>query len=64
MVWEDGGCEAPSYPMCARHVMHLGGESPLRAVMTGTASLGKGVTARWGLKEANGETRTRRTETG
>ena len=23
--------------------MHLGGESPLRAVMTGTASLSKGV---------------------
>ncbi len=42
MVWEDGGSEAPSYPM-ARHVVHLGGESPLRAVMTGTASLSKGV---------------------
>ena len=27
--------------MCARHVIHLGGESPLRAVMSGTASLGK-----------------------
>ena len=25
---------------------------------------GKGVTARWGLKEARGKTRTRRTETG
>ena len=29
--------------LCARHVMHLGGESSLRAVVTGTASLGKGV---------------------
>ena len=29
--------------LCARHVVHLGGESPLRAVMTGTASLSKGV---------------------
>ena len=29
--------------MCARHVVHLVGESPIRAVMTGTVSLGKGV---------------------
>ena len=28
---------------CARHVKHLGGESPLRAVMAGTASLSKGA---------------------
>ena len=28
---------------CARHVVYLGGESPLRAVMAGTASLSKGV---------------------
>ena len=27
----------------ARHVVFLGGASPLRAVMTGTARLGKGV---------------------
>jgi len=31
VVWEDGGREAPSYPMCARHAVCLGGESPLRA---------------------------------
>jgi len=29
--------------LCARHVVYLGGESPLRAVMTGTASRSKGV---------------------
>ena len=29
--------------MCARHVVYLGGVSPLRAVMTGTASRSKGV---------------------
>jgi hypothetical protein len=29
--------------LCARHVVFLGGESPLWAVMTGTARLGKGV---------------------
>ena len=29
--------------LCARHVVILGGASPLRAVMTGTARLGKGV---------------------
>ena len=29
--------------LCARHVVNLGGASPLRAVMTGTARLGKGV---------------------
>ena len=28
---------------CARHVVYLGGESPLRAEMTGTASRSKGV---------------------
>jgi len=28
---------------CARHVVYLGGESPLRAVMTGTARRSKGV---------------------
>ena len=29
--------------MCARHVVYLGDERPLRAVMTGTASRSKGV---------------------
>jgi hypothetical protein len=29
--------------MCARHVVHLGGGSPLRTEMTGTVSLGKGA---------------------
>jgi hypothetical protein len=29
--------------LCARHVVNLGGASPLRAVMTGTASRSKGV---------------------
>ena len=29
--------------LCARHVVHLGGASPLRAEETGTASLGKGA---------------------
>ena len=29
--------------MCARHVVDAGGESPLRAVVSGTASPGKGV---------------------
>ena len=42
MVWEDGGREAPSYPI-ARHVVYLGGASPLRAEVTGTASRSKGV---------------------
>ena len=43
MVWEDGGREAPSYPMCARHVVYLGGGSPLWAEMAGTTSQSKGV---------------------
>ena len=38
-----GGPKLDHPPLCARHVVHLGGESPLRAVMTGTASLSKGV---------------------
>jgi hypothetical protein len=29
--------------LCARHVVRLGGGSPLRTVVTGTASLGKGA---------------------
>src|SRR5438270_10641373 len=33
---------APSF-LCAPHVMCLGGESPLRAVMSGTVRLSKGV---------------------
>ncbi len=36
--WIGGPCL-----LCARHAVHFGGESPLRAVMTGTASLSKGV---------------------
>ena len=37
----------------ARHEVVLEGESPLRAVRIGTVSLGKGVVARRGLKEAD-----------
>ena len=33
--------------------MHLGGESPLRAVMTGTASLSKGLLGLYFPPEAN-----------
>ena len=33
----------PPTRLCARHVVYLGGASPLRAVMTGTASRSKGV---------------------
>jgi hypothetical protein len=39
-----GGGRSPPPPLwCARHAVLLGGTSPLRAVMTGTARLGKGV---------------------
>ena len=32
-----------AFALCARHVVYLGGASPLRAEMTGTASRSKGV---------------------
>ena len=38
-----GGLTAPLLLDCARHVAPVGGVSPLRAVTSGTASLGKGV---------------------
>jgi hypothetical protein len=45
-----GGSPAPgprllagAFPLCARHVVYLGGASPLRAAMTGTTSRSKGV---------------------
>ena len=34
---------ADARTVCARHVLSVGGESPLRAAMSGTASPGKGV---------------------
>jgi len=47
-----GAGNDPAYPMYAGHVSVLGGESPLRPRESGPLSEGKGVTARWGLKEA------------
>lgn len=40
---ERRGGFASAFALCARHVARLGGASPPRAVMTGTARLGKGV---------------------
>jgi len=34
-----GGYRHPEQSLCARHVVHLGSASPLRAAMTGTARL-------------------------
>jgi len=43
VVWEDGGGDAPSYPIVRQVCFASGGASPLRAVMARTARLGKGV---------------------
>lgn len=67
MVWEEVGREAHPYPDCARHVVMPGGESPLRAVMTGTARLGKGYrreAGSEGSRKQSAVTWTRRTEIG
>jgi len=53
----------PSF-VYAAHVLVLGGGNPLRSRKLEPLSEGKGVTARWGLKEAGATVTTRRTETG
>src|SRR5437588_10046829 len=56
--------------LCARHVVCLGGESPLRAATSGTVRLSKGVGREAESEGSDGGTasmtgaRTRRTETG
>ena len=59
-----GAGDDPTYSMYAGHVLVLGGGSPLRVRKSEPLSEGKGVTARWGLKEAGATATTRRTETG
>jgi hypothetical protein len=64
VVWEDGGGDPASYPMCARQ-----GAPTWRCKFSagptgGTASWTARVsTARWNLKEAAGKTLARRTGT-
>ena len=49
--------------MCAGHGVKLGGESPLWGVLKRSISLGKCITVKCCMKEADGKTRHGRTET-
>jgi len=64
VVWEDGGGNPASYPMCARQGAPTWGLKSPTGPAAGTVSWTARVsTARWNLKEAAGKSLARRTET-
>ena len=56
-------CPQNTIFMCAGHGVKLGGESPLWGVLKRSISLGKCITVKCCMKEADGKTRHGRTET-
>ena len=63
VVWEDGGGDSPSYPMCARQGALTRRCKSSTGPTGGTVSRTARVSiARWNLKEAAGKALVRRTE--